>query len=164
MHNGNIRGHNLKHNIPVLSVQICSEAGREEKKRKREREYLLALALRDSLEPFTCVDLVQFGHLVAAKEYKKYPLSAQKGYPLWSRYIPDGAPLPLLDGRGMVKVCLEGGVLQQRLQVNRTDLLPMNRAIATEYKCQGEQQYHGHYHWTLCGRGTIYIRDIYIYS
>lgn len=105
---------------------------------------------------------MQFGHFVAAEEDEKDPLSSQKGYPLWSRYIPDGAHLPLFDGRGMVEVCLEGGVLQQRLQVNRTDLFPMNRAIATEYKCQGKQQYHGHYHWTLCGRGTIYTYIRYI--
>lgn len=93
---------------------------------------------------------MQFGHLVASKEYEKYPFGAQKGYTLWPWYIPDGASPSLLNGRGMPIVrTLKWGILQQWLQIYLTDLLPMNRAIAAEYKCQGEQQYHGHYHWTL---------------
>jgi len=40
-------------------------------------------------------------------------------------------------------------VLEERPEVNLRQFLPMESAVAAEYKCQGQQQYHGHYHGAL---------------
>lgn len=95
---------------------------------------------------------MQLGHLVPSKEEQEYPLSAQEGNPLWPGYVPDAAP-PLLwrlglDQLGMVEV-LKERVLQERPEVDIRQFVPMESAVAAKYECQGQQQYHGHYHGAL---------------
>jgi len=95
---------------------------------------------------------VQLGHLVAAEEEQEYPLGAQEGDPLRTGDIPNATPpLPWrlrFNWRGMVAI-LQRRVLEERPEINLRQFLPMESAVAAEYKCQGQQQYHGHYHGAL---------------